>query len=43
MNKKMNIPIARTKLTKSEFDIVRKPLESGWIVQGPYTKKFEDK
>ena len=39
----MKIPIARTKLTEKEFNIIRKPLESGWVVQGPYTKEFEEK
>ena len=39
----MKIPIARTKLTQKEFDIILKPLESGWVVQGPYVKEFEDK
>ena len=39
----MKVPIARTQLTKKEFDIVREPLESGWVVQGPYVKEFEDK
>ena len=39
----MKVPIARTQLTEKEFDIVREPLESGWVVQGPYAKEFEDK
>ena len=39
----MKVPIARTKLTEKEFNIIKKPLESGWLVQGPYTKKFEEK
>ena len=39
----MKVPIARTQLTEKEFNIIRKPLESGWVVQGPYTKEFEDK
>ena len=39
----MKIPIARTQLTQKEFDIIQKPLESGWVVQGPYVKEFEDK
>lgn len=38
----MKIPIARTQLTKKEFDIIQKPLESGWVVQGPYVKEFEE-
>jgi len=39
----MKVPIARTQLTEKEFNIIRKPLESGWVVQGPYTKLFEEK
>ena len=39
----MKIPIARTQLTKKEFEIIQKPLESGWVVQGPYTQEFEKK
>ena len=39
----MKIPIARTKLTEKEFNIIRKPLESGWIVQGKYVEEFENK
>ena len=39
----MKIPIARTKLTQKEFNIIRKPLESGWIVQGKYVEEFENK
>jgi len=39
----MKVPIARTQLTKKEFDIIQKPLESGWVVQGPFTHEFEKK
>jgi perosamine synthetase len=39
----VKVPIARTQLTEKEFNIIRKPLESGWVVQGPYTKAFEEK
>jgi perosamine synthetase len=39
----MKVPIARTQLTEKDFNIIRKPLESGWVVQGPYTKEFEEK
>ena len=39
----MKIPIARTKLTEKEFNIIRKPLESGWLVQGEFVKDFENK
>lgn len=39
----MKIPIAKTEFTDADFSNVRKPLESGWVVQGPYVKEFEDK
>ena len=39
----MQIPIARTSLTKEEIKSVLEPLESGWLVQGPKVQEFEDK
>jgi len=39
----MNIPIAKTTFTQAEFDNILKPLQSGWIVQGPFVKEFEEK
>ena len=39
----MNIPIARTNLLDSEINAVLGPLQSGWLVQGPKVKEFEDK
>ena len=39
----MNIPIARTNLLDSEIKSVLEPLNSGWLVQGPKVKEFEDK
>ena len=39
----MNIPIARTNLTEAEINSVLEPLQSGWLVQGPKVKEFEDK
>ena len=38
----MNIPISKTFLKENEIKSVLNPLRSGWIVQGPYTKDFED-
>ena len=38
-----SIPIARTSLQKHEIESVLKPLESGWLVQGPHVKDFENK
>jgi perosamine synthetase len=40
---KMNIPIARTSLLESEVQSVMEPLRSGWLVQGPKVREFEDK
>ena len=43
MKEHMNVPIARTSLLEKEIQSVLEPLESGWLVQGPKTKEFEDK
>ncbi len=40
---KMNIPIARTSLTEAEIQSVLGPLQSGWLVQGPHVRDFEEK
>ena len=39
----MNIPIARTSLTEEEIQSVLGPLRSGWLVQGPKVREFEEK
>jgi len=39
----MNIPIARTSLTDDEVNSVLEPLRSGWLVQGPKVREFEEK
>lgn len=39
----ISVPIARTFLTKEEIKSVLSPLNSGWLVQGPKVKEFEDK
>ncbi|MBU1962824.1 MAG: DegT/DnrJ/EryC1/StrS family aminotransferase [Gammaproteobacteria bacterium] len=39
----MNIPIARTSLTETEVQSVLGPLRSGWLVQGPKVREFEEK
>ncbi len=38
----MNIPIAKTEFTEQDLISVHKVLESGWVVQGPVVKEFED-
>lgn len=40
---KMNIPIARTSLLEAEVQSVLDPLRSGWLVQGPKVREFEEK
>ena len=37
------IPIARTSLLPDEIQSVLEPLESGWLVQGPKVKLFEER
>ncbi len=37
-----NVPIARTSLTDDEITSVLEPLRSGWLVQGPQVRAFED-
>lgn len=40
---KFSVPIARTALTDDEIQSVLEPLKSGWLVQGPKVREFEDK
>ena len=37
----MAIPISRPFFGPEEFELIQKPLESGWVVQGPYVERFE--
>ncbi|HBG60805.1 MAG: aminotransferase DegT [Omnitrophica WOR_2 bacterium GWF2_38_59] len=37
----MKIPITKPIFDEHEKDLLVKPLESGWLVQGPYVKEFE--
>lgn len=39
----INVPIARTSLTEEEIQSVLGPLRSGWLVQGPNVRAFEEK
>lgn len=39
----MSVPIARTSLLEAEIQSVLEPLRSGWLVQGPKVREFEDK
>lgn len=38
----MRIPIAKPYFTKEEKENLIKPLETGWVVQGPYVDSFEN-
>lgn len=38
----MNIPITKTIFGDEEKQAIIKPLETGWVVQGPYVKKFQE-
>jgi len=40
---KPNVPIARTSLTEEEIQSVLEPLRSGWLVQGPKVREFEER
>ena len=37
----MSIPITRPCFDESEFELIRQPLERGWLVQGPFVAEFE--
>jgi len=39
----IKLPITKPCFDDREFELIRKPLESGWVVQGPYVKEFENK
>ncbi|MEM1094564.1 MAG: DegT/DnrJ/EryC1/StrS family aminotransferase [Bacteroidota bacterium] len=36
-----NVPITKVWYDAAEAEAVSKPIESGWVVQGPYTREFE--
>jgi len=39
----MKLPITKPFITEEEFELIRQPLETGWLVQGPFVKEFEEK
>ena len=39
----MALPITKPFFGPEELQAVQRPLETGWVVQGPYTQQFEDK
>lgn len=36
-----NIPITKPCFDERELELIAKPIESGWVVQGPYVAEFE--
>ena len=38
----MNIPITKPFFNGKEYDYIKHPIESGWLVQGGFVKKFEE-
>jgi perosamine synthetase len=36
------IPITKTVFGREEMEAVQRPLETGWVVQGPFVKRFEE-
>ncbi len=40
---KINIPITKIFFDNDEKETIIKPLETGWVVQGPFVHKFQDK
>ncbi len=43
MTSHRNLPITKPFLGEAELAAVRLPLESGWLVQGPFVREFEEK
>jgi len=39
----VDIPITKTVFGEEELRAVQMPLESGWVVQGPYVRNFEER
>lgn len=42
MSDKTTIPITRAVFDADDLAMVQEPLRSGWVVQGPYVREFED-
>ncbi|GAB5521896.1 MAG: DegT/DnrJ/EryC1/StrS family aminotransferase [Rhodothermales bacterium] len=38
-----NVPITKVWYDAAEVEAVTKPIESGWVVQGPYVREFESR
>lgn len=39
----LRVPIAKPSFAPEDADAIRAPLESGWVVQGPRVKEFEER
>ncbi|HEX9924572.1 MAG TPA: aminotransferase class I/II-fold pyridoxal phosphate-dependent enzyme, partial [Anaerolineae bacterium] len=39
----MKIPITKPFFGPEELEAVQQPLKSGWVMQGPFVKRFEEK
>ncbi len=39
----MQIPITKPWFDDDDFAAIRRPLETGWVVQGPYVRQFEQR
>jgi perosamine synthetase len=39
----LRVPIAKPAFGEEELDAVQQPLQSGWVVQGPYVGRFEER
>ena len=39
----VKVPITKPAFGPEEMQAVQRPVESGWVVQGPYVKQFEEK
>jgi dTDP-4-amino-4,6-dideoxygalactose transaminase len=37
----MKLPITKPIFDKEDYELITKPLDTGWVVQGPYVKEFE--
>ena len=40
---KMRVPITKPLFDEADLESLRGPIESGWVVQGPKVREFEQK
>ena len=36
--KKLKVPIARTSFNEEDYNVIKKPIKDGWVVQGKICK-----